>query len=95
MEKCNVSILTVKKVTKKFTLDMTDFFEQSRVPMTVRIKLRLSELGMKFADDGKLSFILDREPKPLGIVECWTDPEFPTYKYYRQRTLEIVDDEIA
>lgn len=36
------------------------------VPIEVQIRQRLNSAGFRFEDDGKLSSIINRNPKPLG-----------------------------
>ena len=78
------------KETKTYELELDSFMEYSKVPMPVRMRLALNALGMKFADDGSPSAIVNRNPVPLGTTSWWEDPGHPNKRFYKQ-TLEVPD----
>ncbi len=44
-----------------------------RVPPAVAMRILLSEKGIKFVDDEKLSFAINTNPEPIGTIEWFED----------------------
>lgn len=65
-------------MTKIVTHSIThnEIAEMGRIsPKEVDIRLRLNREGFEFEDDGRFSSIMNKEPKPLGVMERWEDFE--------------------
>lgn len=78
--------------TKTYELDLTQFMGYSPIPNTIRVRMALNKLGMKFADDGLTSSVVNKNPEPLGKVTWWGDHSKPNVRFYKQ-TLEVNNNE--
>ncbi len=63
---------------------MSELDGPSAIPAAVRIRVALNNMGMKFADDGKPSLIINKNPIPLGTVTMWEDQEYFSIRHYKQ-----------
>ena len=57
--------------TKHFKITEEFLQEYSLIPRVIRMRMELERQGMKFEDSGKLSSMMNEEPKPLGKVVRW------------------------
>ena len=66
------------EITKDELLSMNGI-----VPFAVQVRQKLNRHGFKFEDDGKLSSIINMNPKPIGEMVMWEDYKTGSI-HYRQ-----------
>ena len=54
-----------------------------QTPLSIQIRNKLNEKGIKFKDDGKISSIINEIPIPIGELRKWYDIE-KRATYYKQ-----------
>lgn len=70
--------------TVEYSISDSEIINLNRtVPISVQVRQLLNNNGFKFEDDGKISSIINEDPKPLGKFTCWYDIESCT-THYRQ-----------
>ena len=74
-----------------YELDIDQFDEYSPVPMQVRIRMALNDLGMKFEGDGAPYVIVDTDPQPLGKVTTWEEFDNPNIRFFKQEIKHYED----
>ncbi len=65
-------------------IEDSQFNERSPIPLKIRLRFALNDLGFKFVDDWFPSVIFNEDPEPLGRMTSWRETEHPGVTFYRQ-----------
>ena len=65
-------------------LDDSQFKKPSPIPLHIRKRFALNDLGFRFVNDGLPSVIFNEDPTPLGRMISWREAEHPGITFHRQ-----------